>query len=275
MKKFLLLVLLFSIMDSAYSQLATHRFRFQHRISKKKLAKLSSAPAPLLYITDASGNKYDFCQYLKKPFKCIVTYDASKRTLLLDSWAIIPNDTQCQTAGIINSTTPNTLQIKLPDRNKIGDKTVAVRLPYRTWVLGVNALAFKLRPKVKDYSGNNYTPSAITSGVNLGITIGHSFGWTNFRSNNLGNNSFSLTPAFSLGFSSASLSKEPLKKQVVVTYNPSNLILSPAASLIIARNDIGIILSFGKECMTGKNSSAWAYQGKGYFGLGIAAGLKL
>src|SRR5690606_15639896 len=118
-----------------------------------------------------------------------------------------------------------------------------------------------------------YTPNVLGSSFNLGLSIGYSFGWTTFT--HRFNNNVSVTPSFSLGFSAISLSKEPLKKNISTKYSPSNFVLSPAFTTIFARNDVGITFSYGRDIMFGKNASSWAYQGKGWFGIGVAAGLKL
>jgi hypothetical protein len=155
----------------------------------------------------------------------------------------------------------------------VGHSTKVIHLHYQTWVIGVNTIGAKFRPRVKDYNGNEYSTNVISGSINAGFTLGYSFGWTTFTHRNT--TSWSLTPAFALGFSAASLGKEPLKKQVSVTYNPSNFVLSPSIGCIIARNDLGILFNYGHDFMFGKNSSAWAYQKKKFFGIGLSASFKL
>ncbi|MEP7166104.1 MAG: hypothetical protein ABI741_15480 [Ferruginibacter sp.] len=185
-----------------------------------------------------------------------------------DKGNIIDGDT----VVLINANQKNDLYIDL-NRAKIGNPTQKIVLHYRTLLLGLNNISIKFRPTVKDYNDSIYSPNVLSSSFNLGLSIGYSFGWTKFT--HRFNNNFSITPSFSLGFSAISLSKEPLKKNVTTKYNPSNFVLSPAFTTIIARNDVGITFSYGHDIMFGKNASAWAYQGKRWFGIGVAAGLKL
>jgi len=264
-KTFLVFVLFITCLEA---EAQTHRVRFKYLMNERRLRKLNSG-SPRLDIKGANGKVYSVCPGTR--FKFSVTN--TQGTLLIDPWAITSNPSRCDSAQFINDTTANNLRIQLPLRSRIGDPTVSVTLHYRTWVFGVNTVGLKVRPKVKDYNGKEYRSSAVAGNFNLGFSAGYSFGWTKFTHRS--SNSFSITPGASLGFSSAVLSKEILKKNVDVSSSTGNLVLSPAVSCIIARNDIGIILSYGIEKMTGKNASAWAYQGKGFFGLGISASFKL
>jgi hypothetical protein len=66
------------------------------------------------------------------------------------------------------------------------------------------------------------------------------------------------------------LSKEPLKKKVDFKGIGSDFVLSPAINFIVARNDIGVILAYGKDYALGRRSKAWAYQGERFFGFFMA-----
>lgn len=174
---------------------------------------------------------------------------------------------------IVNENTLNSLKIDLKKPTPLKDKTKSIRLNYESFIFGVNIGGLKIRPRVTDYNGNVWAANAFTGSFNFGLSYGYSFGRTIFTRR--GYNSFSTTPSLGLGFSAASLAKEPLKRAVVTSYNPSNLILSPVANLTFARNDIGIIVSLGLDYMCGRHSTAWAYQGKPFVAVGVAAGLKL
>jgi hypothetical protein len=280
MKQKILLVLCVLFVFFANAQQPSHRMKFKYRITQKKLDALA---ANGLILKDAKGKKQD--KICGKILKAMITID--KGVLIVDPWAIKdkrvnPVDTEedpCYGVdGTVNATTPYPLTINIKRgldaiEPHVGHPTIPAVLHYQTWLIGVNALGAKIRPQVKDFNGNEYSANAITGTFNLGLNVGYSFGWTTFTHRSA--NSFSITPALGLGFSAASLSKEPLKKQVNVAFNPSNFILSPAFSVIVARNDIGIMLSYGHDFMLGQNASAWAYQGKRYFGIGVAANFKL
>lgn len=277
--KLLFTLTLLVICCHSFSQ--SNRIRFKYRITQTKLKNLA---ANGYYLTDDSSNIYCICPYSKK-LKCFVNPNsADKYTLNIDPWQI--NDYRTNRNldsskkdpcygidSVVNAKTPNKLKLSLLKRPLVGNPTEYIQLHYQSWIMGVTIVGLKVRPRVTDYNGNEYAANAISATLNLGLTIGYSLGWTKFTHRSA--NSWSLTPNFGFGFSATSLSKEPLKRAVTTTYNPSNFILSPALNLTVARNDIGLIFSYGRDVMFGRHASAWAYQGKGFFALGIVAGLKL
>jgi len=280
MKKLILTLTILAILTCHLNaQITTYRLKFQYRISKDKLNELNKQG---YQIVDGTNTEYQFCSKLKKPFKCLVNNKDGE--LIIDPWAVTDSRTNTylkktktdscyDQAGVINANTPNSLKIVNLKRPLVGNPTRSITLHYQTIIVGVNVIGLKVRPQVRDYNDSLYSANVVTGNINLGLSAGYSFGWTKF--NHRSSNSWSITPGVSLGFSSASLSKEPLKKKVTTTYTPSNFILSPSATVIIARNDIGLTFTYGYDVMFGRHSEAWAYQGKGFFGLGIAAGLKL
>jgi len=261
------------------AQITSYRLKFQYRISKDKLKELNNQG---YQIVDVNNVQYQLCPQLKKPFKCLINNIGGE--LLIDPWAITDSRTNTALkktktdpcfgqAGVINANTPNSLKIINLKRSMVGNPTRSIKLHYQTIIVGVNIIGLKVRPQVRDYNDSLYSSNVVTGNINLGLSVGYSFGWTKFTHRS--SHSWSITPGLSFGFSSASLSKEPLKKKVITAYTPSNFVLSPSTSIIIARNDIGLIFSYGHDVMFGRHSDAWAYQGKGFFGLGIVAGLKL
>ncbi|TDE10818.1 hypothetical protein [Dyadobacter psychrotolerans] len=270
------LTFIFIFSFSAFSQ-ATYRFKFKHKLSKIELAALKLDGYK---ITDANGKEYTFCPSLKKDFKFTVTHKNS--ILEIDPWSILDTRTNSDVhasdpcfdqAGVINANTDNNLKIDLRKRTKVGNAVEGITLRYETILFAINTIGVKARPRVSDYNDSLYTVNFITGSINLGVSLGYSFGWTKFTQ--LTSNNYSITPSFGLGFSSVKLANEPRKKNIGVTNNPSNFILGPAATVILARNDIGLVLSYGYDVMMGKNSSAWAYQGKPFYGVGVSLGLKL
>jgi hypothetical protein len=244
--------------------------RFHHRISNVLLKSLEKKGVVL------TPQKDSICTQQDAVLKGVVTRDGY--VLSIDFWTILHKppgilDPCAGQAEVINSQSTMNYALQLPIRNTVGDPTVKASIPYRSWIYGINSLGIKWRGSVTDSLGTRYDPSVVSGNINLGITVGRSFGWTKFTHRSTNNLSF--TPAFALGFSSANLSKELLRSNVDVSKSTSNLILSPAASFIVARNEFGLIFSYGWDLMTGPGSDAWAYQGKPFFGLGISASLKL
>lgn len=254
----------------AFSQTATHRFDFKFILNKKTERELNRNK---YYITDPSGKKFMICD---NSFYFSVTQ--KENVLLIDSHKILGDtltDSCLDSDTLINANTVNNLQIVIGKREHIGNNTGILWLHYRTWVVGVNSVGVKLRPRVRDYRDSLFYQNALTGSINIGFSIGRSYGWTKFTAVPGAGSSWSVTPSFSLGLSSAKLSDGPLRKAYYVKRNSNNLVLGPAISIIGARNDIGIIISYGRDLMVGKNSKAWGYQAKGFVGIGLTAGLKL
>jgi hypothetical protein len=278
MKKTIIsLALVLLTLNELSAQITSYRLNFRYRISRNKLAALN---ADSFQIKDANGVRYQFCESLRKPFKCLI--NNKDGDLFIDPWAITDSTLNPQTSkadpclgstDTINAQTPNNLRIDGLKRTYVGNPTKSITLPYQTIIVGVNYIGFKIRPKVRDYNDSLYSSNVVAGNINLGFSFGYSFGWTKFTHRS--SHSWSITPGISLGLGAVSLGKEPLKKQVSTTYTPNNFVLSPCASITIARNDIGLIFTYGHDVMFGRHASAWAYQGKGFFGFGIAAGLKL
>ena len=268
MKKNTLLLLIFIFLQhfnfSVKAQSPTYRLKFKYILTKSKLAEIQ---AKSFQITGVKDTVYSLCG---NSLKVLISQSAG--VLKIDPWAITSPDNCSGRPGIINRTTLNELQINM-NRKSVGQPTRTIVLPYRTWLIGINAIALKVRPSVTDVDGKKFSANVLASNFSLGPSLGYSFGWTTFTHRSA--TSWSVTPGASLGFSALSLAKEPLKEKVDVSTSPSNLLLSPSTTLIIARNDIGITFSYGWDKMIGKNKNAWAYQGKGFFGIGVAASLKL
>ena len=289
-KKILLSIVALSICFAVFAQSPTHRLRFKYRIKQSKITTLATQGIILrdnAVAPGTLGNPVNICSNTGV-LKCLITN--TNGLLTIDPWSISDpsvnpaktvNDPCLGTPGVVNATTtyPLTIDIRRGFARTpgtpvlVGHPTIPVTFHYHTWLIGVNTLGVKFRPSVKDYNGNMWSANAITGSINAGVTLGYSFGWTTFTHRST--NSWSLTPAFALGLASAALAKEPLKKQVVTTYNPSNFIISPSLGVIVARNDVGIFFTYGHDFMTGKNSDAWAYQGKRFLGIGLSASFKL
>ncbi len=287
MKQLFLLCLFFTCLRAADAQTAGNRVNLRYKITKKKVQELREKNFLIKSKSQPVKKHFEIGNIDIGYFKCIISFKdgilnidpyalADSRTTsgitftdpYWDSCTIKNGDTIC----IINANTKNDLYIDL-NRAKVGNRTRSIILPYETFIIGINNISIKFRPKVRDYNDSLYTPNVVGSNINLGLTFGYSFGWTKFSHRS--NPNFSITPSASLGFSAISLSKEPLKKKISVVTQPGNFVLSPAASLVFARNDVGLIFAYGIDIMFGKNAGIWAYQKKGWFGIGIAAGLKL
>jgi hypothetical protein len=267
MKKIFIIAVLLCVAENVISQ--THRLRFKYLLTQRRLQRLATRTTPIFLMDGRTVTQYQICNSTR--LKVDITN--TNGLLIIVPWQITSSPANCSAGNIVNPGTQLPLSMQLPPRRTAGDPTVSVPVHYRTWIIGANTFGLKLRPGVKDYNGKTYERTATAGSFNLGLSAGYSFGWTRFTVRS--GNSFSLTPGFALGFSSANLSKEILSKNVDASASTSNLILSPAGSLIVARNDIGLIFTYGIDHMSGKNSDAWAYQNKRFFGIGVSASFKL
>lgn len=268
------ILILCTFMFSSISGQSQTRFRFHYKISNAKALQLQTNGMP---IVDADGNEMTICGTTK--LKVFIKNDAKQ--LDIDPYSIKDSrinsryedtDPCYNQFGVINSNTKMPLSIKF-NRKLVGDPTISIKIPYETFLVGFHSIGIKFRPKVTDHLDVERKATVTAAALNLGISAGYSRGYTAFTSRSA--NSYSVTVSGSFGFSSADFSKEPLKEAADLTGVGSRLILSPAGSIIFARNDLGLIVSYGWDFMTGKSGSKWAYHGKPFFGLGLAAGFKL
>lgn len=312
MKRILLFgIFTFCLCSASVGQVVSHRMKFHYRLTQKQLEQLADIKTqsyPLYLTSTGSTNKttstlvqdtFRLCPQAGVVQVLVGNADATG-ALSIDPWQIIDHrvnkfadkadkddedpcyESKAQTALLggkrirnlqtLNAATKTGLKMQLPARTVVGNPVTGPVLHYQAIIVGINAIAIKTRPEVTTYTGTKVN-SAFVAGASLGPGVGKSFGWTRFTHRS--SNSYSVTVGGTVGFSAAKLKDEPLTRFVDVTRLPSNFVFSPAGTLILARNDIGIILALGADHMTGNAASAWAYQNKLFFGFGIAAGLKL
>ncbi|MDN5285692.1 MAG: hypothetical protein JWR38_1966 [Mucilaginibacter sp.] len=248
-----------------------NRFRLLDSVLFLKGTTVTNPDGSLTVLTKDTYRLVDMQLCNNSTLYCYI--NAKDGYLQVDPWSIVANNCKdtTGTSTKLNAYSKNSLIIRFP-RKLIGDPTKVLKIAYDAWILNISTLGVKFRPSVTDTLNVKHPKTATGSNLNLGLTFGHSWGFTSF--NNRTNNSYSFTLSGGLGFSTADLSKEIVNKHIDKGVG-SELILSPSINTIFARNDIGILLAVGMDFMTGKQASSWAYQGKPYFGLGISAGFKL
>lgn len=284
MKRVLLLFGLLANCLLLHAQGGTNKMKAHYRLTKDKLAwmeahgfYLSSIPKPgccdakpAIPIHHAFGDR-------EGPLKMLVVLKDG--VLLVDPWSIM-DDVNMNKSDVIDSLfvtsflskrTPAVLQINIK-RDNLGQGSHVIRIPYRAWVLSLNSIGVKVRPSASDSAGKNYS-SNVSTGFNLGLTAGYSFGCTSFTHRT--QVSWSHTLGMGLAFSAASLSKEPLIAPIDASATPSNLVLSPNFSYTFARNDVGLVLAAGLDQMIGSHADSWLYQNRFFWGFGLSVGLKV
>ena len=274
MMRYILLFLLAQFTTVAVGQLATNRMKAHYRLTQKRLDSIESKGFRL----SASDNLRYHVKGFNGPFKFLATLD--KGVIRMDPWSIKSDTTNqreaerfladADSARPITTKTPADMYIDLK-RERLGQATRVVKIPYQAWVFSANTIAVKVRPSATDSAGNKYSENVSTS-FNLGLTFGRSFGTTTFTHRT--QISTSHTFGLGLGFSAASLSKELLYRPVDVSSAPSNLILSPNVNYTVARNEIGLVLAAGIDTMVGSFADSWLYQNRFFWGFGLSFGLK-
>lgn len=266
--------LLVLYMGLAFSQGGTNKMKAHYRITAKKLASLEADGFPVRVKGDVD-TRYALGD-LKK-FRFLATLKDGY--ILMDGWSVDTtlNENRAQevnrgdTVIYINRNTPHTLSIDL-NRPNLGTPTTVVKIPYQAWVITLNTLGVKVRPSATDSAGKTYAAN-VSTGFNLGLTAGYSFGRTGFTHRTL--NSWSHTLGLGVGFSAVALGKDLLYSPTDVSDAPSNLVLSPNFSYTFARNDIGLVLAAGIDQMVGARADSWLYQSRFFWGFGLAVSLKV
>jgi hypothetical protein len=209
---------------------------------------------------------------LSKITSCILTLD--KGVIVADFFKFKDACSNANDPAMVNYYTPlSNLTFVLSDnRNKIGDDTKVLNVPFFGFTWGVGASLIRLRFK---------SDSSATNAVGgLGITfniIGPMWGMSKITLRSIINRSYSLNPM--IGLSTTELKKETVKTPKTweneKRFSQTNLVLSYGISNTFARNNFGIQLSMGFDVAVGENVNQWSYQNKFWIGTGVSLNLGL
>ncbi|SHF27708.1 hypothetical protein SAMN05444377_1066 [Flavobacterium fontis] len=255
MKPTLLLLFVFTFLTTTFAQ---NRSNFYHKIKKEDI---DSGYLKLIY-RDKSGASKDI-SVCGKYLKGIITLD--KGVPVIDFWSITDDKYSSQANCISNNTELGRFEIDLTPRNKVGDPTNYIVVPFRAWTWGVGATPFRYRPKTE--------ASFSTISTSLGVTInyGRTFGWSTISPRAI--NNFSITVGPFIGLSSVDLKKSTVKSPTTWTTDRTNAAFTYGINSIFARNNFGLVLSLGFDNNFGENSKEWSYQNRPWFGIGINTSL--
>jgi len=170
----------------------------------------------------------------------------------------------------IDGTTPaNTKDGKLvlqhPDRATLSAPIKPLCLGYEGWVFGASAVAARVR------FAFDSIPETGVGGLSFAFYAGRIWGDAIITPRRITH--FGVTAAPFLGMSTTELRKNVYKDPAEWTADRTALTLTYGGHVILSRNVLGLVLSYGWESAIGPKSSQWVFGGKPWFGVGISSGL--
>jgi len=255
MKKYYAFLILLSVWTTLFGQ---NRTRYHHILDGNDLKKLK-------YINSKTGEKKDLMICSDK-LKGIATVD--KGSVVFDIWSIDPaTDPKKDDPNCISSNTKLgdwRFEINL-NRDSLGQSTKPLIIPFRARSFGLGTIPFRIRFPRKDQSAT----------VAAQLSFVANYNWTFGRSifTHRGVNNYSLGIGPFLGLSIADIKKTTSMDLSKYTLDRNNPALTSGINLILSRNNLGFIVSFGFDNSLGKDSENWYYQRKPWIGFGLNASL--
>jgi hypothetical protein len=271
MRSFTLVTLLFLLVTTAVSAQATWKFHHVIKASRlgqitttrkankqeqeqvQEVPKVNGRIIPLVWRDDSTSKNHAF-QLCSAKLSGVITLE--KGVPVVDFWSIGSD------AGITQKTPPcismetdikdRKFQLDLSPRETLGDPTRVVSVPFRAWPFNVITVPFRIRAKYED------VPTTVTSNIGFALNVGHMRGFSLITNRAITN--YSATIGGFIGLSTADLKKAQYKDQSQYVSDQTNAALSYGASLILARNNLGVVLSYGWDHSLGTKSSQWIYQ---------------
>lgn len=208
-------------------------------------------------------------------WKGILTVSGGKCTI--DFWSWKNGEAQANLTGAVPSTEVLTIaeplntqsfEIKL-SRADLTQTTNVLYIPFGGWNYGLATVPLRIR-----YGRESKVATA--SALSGMVFIGRSYGLSSITHRGMNNLGVNIGGFF--GLSSATLKTSEFVKDDRVKYpsvERTDLTLLYGAQLQVARNNIGLIFTYGIENATGPYASSWIYQYKPFIGFGITSGFTL
>lgn len=222
-------------------------------------------------LVDESGAKITVCNTLRgfiklEKGKCVFeVYRISRNgsnTTKHNSEVIPAGETKCITAA----DTYKDLYIDLEPPQKYGDPYYAKYLKFTALNYGVSAIAARFR------GDDNNGRKVVSTGLGAAFNIGFSRGYAQITQRKI-NHWFVNGGAF-LGLASVELNSsnvtnssgwgEVKRTNATVNYGPC---------LIFARNNLGVVFTYGWERALGADGERWIFNHKPWFGIGVTSSL--
>lgn len=237
-----------------------NRSKFHHKIKK---SYIDNGYLKLVY-KDKAGNIKNVT-VCSDELKGIISLD--KGVPVIDFWSITNDEFSDDPNCISNDTELGRFEIDLSTRNKVGDPTKYIIVPFRAWTWGVGTNPFRFRPK----SDSSF--STVSSSLSVSINYGRTFGWSTISPRAMNNYSITFGPF--IGLSSIDLKKSTVENPSSWKTDRTNVAFTYGINTIFARNNFGIVLSLGFDNNFGENAKQWSYQNKPWFGIGINTSIGL
>jgi hypothetical protein len=264
--------------------LGQNRAKFKHKLSQSAIDK-------------AGFSLYNGKEKIKiggtNKLRCVIKLD-SKGNILVDFWqissgagfnrkwmfwkeAVAELDPYKGQKEYVNSETVFDIENlpKLKDeRNKIGDPTKVLCIPFSGLTFGIATLPFRLRGE-QDISSTEKSKKTVSSPrPDVAITGGWTFGKSVITNRSIIN--YSATFGAFVGLTGAEI-KDGVVKSGTELYGSKKTQTNPAMSYGIngtfARNNIGLVVALGFDNSMGSYSNDWIYQNKPWIGIGLSASL--
>jgi hypothetical protein len=243
---------------------AQNRARFHHKIS---LSQIESGYLPLVYNDGTSDFK--LYQHLSDSVHRVCSdldgiVSVASGTVSIDFFSVTgPSpDSPC----INNTTKLGTFTLDLK-REKLGDPTFAVWIPFRAWTWSLATVPFRYRFKTDS------SFATVSTALSASVSFGRTFGWSNVTHRAM--NNYSVTVGPFVGVTSVDLKKPTVKNPAAWTSDRTNFAVSYGLSVTLARNNFGIVISAGADRAYGEQHEEWSYQNKPWIGIGINASMGL
>ena len=178
--------------------------------------------------------------------------------------------TGCAGGTISSFTTRGGKPIKLQTESyNYGTELKNLWIPYHGINFGLNTLPFRFRYGFTT-DQNQVIPSSVISGFQLALNLGYTYGWSVF--NPKVTNTYSFCFGAFYGPSSVSMTKDQFKdpSKYEVTINKPTM--TYGFNLILARNNLGLVIAVGREHAFGNTRAQWIYNDKTFVAFGITTG---
>lgn len=146
-----------------------------------------------------------------------------------------------------------------------GSPLQVLRVPFWGYTLGLNSLPFRVRGSVEQNGVS--IPTTGTTGFQLAVNVGYTRGvsWITRR----GVTDWSYTAGVFVGPAVTDLKKETVQDPTTWVGTQTTPTVTYGTSIVLARNNFGVVLAWGFENAVGKNHGEWIYNNRPYFGFGV------
>lgn len=206
-----------------------------------------------------------------KDYNAVIS--VSNGIISVDFWDLDDRE-KCETVTIqgkgtvegIDYNTPPSEKITLTDkRASYSDPVSVLKLPFRSWTVGLNTLPFRYRAPVT-VEGNRVSGTATTA-FNLAVNFGRTWGYSYITSRAI--NTRTLTVGVFGGPSSTDLKKSTVRNPNTWITDRTNATIIYGLNAVLARNTLGVVFAVGFEQALGELSSEWIYNNQPFVAFGV------